>query len=152
MNIINERRKAAQSSDTSRPYYSLASRKFTFGAKDSQYSPYIQQDPTRAIYRYFDLLLPSNSSYVIISDAAVDDMYYALQFFSHAQLEAFNQGRPLGIPYYDTGWKQGRYSFNLPLSHRPDIAGMRIILARGINKASVVDSSMSPSFQIWRYV
>lgn len=149
MILFNERRKmVGQGSDI--PFYTIGPRGFSYGSEWSSFSPYIQDNPLRGISFGFNLILPSNSHYIITAQSNVNDLYFSLQFFSYDQLDKVSREEYLGPVYLTSSWQKDRYEFTLPDPVRPAIAGVKINLARGINKNIAVDSSIAPRFTIWR--
>ena len=121
----------------------------TYGYSNNNSAPptYISQNNARGIYAPFNILVDAGTYQVNVTSDA-DDMYFLLQFFSNDQLQKVQNGEYLGSVYSTTGWRKDSYQFSLPISGQEDIAGFRILIAKGANKNQVVDSSLNPRIEI----
>lgn len=121
----------------------------TYGYSNNNSAPptYISQNSARGIYAPFDLLVGAGTYQVKVTSNS-DDMYFLLQFFSNDQLRKVQNGEYLGSIYSTTGWRKDSYQFSLPITGQEDIAGFRILIAKGANKDEVVDSSLNPRIEI----
>lgn len=134
--------------------YVIRPNDITYGYSNNNAAPpdYISANSNRGIYAPFDILLPNYERYIITASAATNDLYFTVQFFTHKQLEKVQDGEYLGAVYFTSGWRNGSYQFNLPILGNEEVAGCRIVIAKGSHQDQVVDSSLSPSFEIRRVV
>ena len=115
---------------------------YGYGAADQSPPPSMQTRADRAIYAPFDILIPPNCKLTINTTADTNDIYFAVRFFSFAQLNNVNNNiAPGDPPYYDTGWLKDSYEVRLPIINKPNIAGFRIVFSKGSSHNQTINSS-----------
>lgn len=128
--------------------YVIRTNDITYQCTSNGFTPpdYIAANDVRGVYAKFDLLVPEPGQYTITATSNSDEMYFELQFFSYDQLALVNEEKIIGNAYAYTGWRQGQYTFRI--WDNDNVAGLRIVIAKGANKDQVVTSAMYPRFEI----